>query len=133
MAITLNNGRQNTLVANLDVALADMTSAAVEPAIKLPYNSVVTGGFVNVTEVWDSTTSDALDIGHSDDDDEYTTTPIDLQVLGVTALIVTGYKNTGGLDIDFIWTSGGGVPATGTATVVVEYYIDGRATEVQTT
>jgi hypothetical protein len=133
MAITLNNGRQWPLVINQDLALADFTSTVAETIAKLPVNSVVTGGYINVTEVWNSTTSDALDIGHSDDDDEYTTTPVDLQALGVTALVLTGYKNTGGLDLIGTWTSGGGTPTTGTATLYVEYIIADRATEIQTT
>jgi len=133
MAITLNNGRQSPLVINQDLALADFTTTVALVIAKLPYNAVVTGGYINVSEVWNSTTSDVLDIGHSDDDDEYTTTAVDLQALGVTALILTGYENTGGLDLIGTWTSGGGTPTTGTAELYVEYIISGRATEVQTT
>ena len=133
MAISLNNGRQNPLVVNQDLVLADFVTTVALTIAKLPFNSVVTGGFINVTEVWNSTTSDVLDIGHSDDDDEYTTTAVDLQALGVTALVLTGYSNTGGLDLIGTWTSGGGTPTTGIATLYVEYIISDRATEVQTT
>ncbi len=129
---TLNNGRQNTLVAYTDLALADLATTVAATFAKLPYNSIVTGGFFAVTEVWNSTTSDVLDLGHSDDDDEYTPTPINLQALGVTALTVTGYVNTGGLDLIATWTSGGGTPSTGAGYLVLEYIITGRATEVQT-
>lgn len=133
MTISLNNGRQNALVAEQDLALADFTTGVALEVMKLPYNSIVIGGFINVTEVFNSTTSDVLDLGHSDDDDEYSPTPINLQALGVTALTVTGYVNTGGLNLIGTWTSGGGTPTTGTAKLVVQYIIEDRATEVQTT
>ena len=133
MTIALNNGRQNPLVVNQDIVLADLTTAVAAAIAKMPVNSMVTGGFFVVTEVWNSTTSDALDFGHTDDDDEYTPTAVDLQALGVTALALTGYHNTGGLDLIGTWTSGGGTPTTGAGALVLEYIITNRATEVQTT
>lgn len=131
MTYAFDNGRQTPLVAIAQLALADFTTTVAKAVVKMPVNSVITGGYINVTQVWNSTSSDAADLGHTGDDDKYSATPLDLQSLGVTALDVTGYVNTGGLDLNLTWTSGGGTPSTGAATLVVEYIIVNRATEVQ--
>ena len=99
MALVLNNGRQNPLVVVQDIVLADLASTVAKTVAKMPINSMVTGGYFVVTEVWNSTSSDALDFGHSDDDDEYTATAVNLQALGITALTLTGYLNSSGYDI----------------------------------
>lgn len=130
MSVTLNPGRQEVIAAKIAVGYADIDSdtAGAEPVIQVPAGAIVVGGYVNVTEAFDSTTSDALDVGDGDDDDRYSATPIDLQSTGVTALDVTGYKYTTQDTIDVEWTAG----ATGTATagafeIVVQYIVDGRA------
>lgn len=130
MAITKSPGRQEIVAARKVVAYSDPAddTGASEALIEVPAGAIVIGGYVYVSTAFDSTTSDALDIGDGDDVDRYTATPIDLQSTGVTALDVTGYKYTAQDNIDIQWTAG----STGTATagqfeVVVEYIVEGRA------
>lgn len=145
MAITKDSGRQTPLVAVLDVGYADLTgldATAVE-AIDLPSGAVVTNGWVSVTEVFNSTTSDVLDVGDDADVDRYTTTaPLDLTALGtyhfdnmgdiVTVKTGGGYRYTVSNTIDVIHTGGTADTATtGAFTLYVEYYIEDRANEVQ--
>jgi len=125
-----NHGRQYPLVVTQDVTLDQLTTATVVPAIKIPAGARVIGGGILVTEVFDSTTSDSLDIGDGGDDDRYTSTIRNLQTLGYTALTITGYKYTQSDYIDLLWTSGGGTPTTGAFTAIVEYVIDGRTNEM---
>lgn len=132
MAFSLNNGRQNTLVASAAIAFDDAATAIVTPVVKLPYNSVVTGGFIIVDTAWDSGTSDAFALGDTSVTNRHLSA-VDLQSTGVTALTITGYVNTGGLDLDAIQTKAGAAAAAGAARIYVEYIITDRATEVQTT
>lgn len=133
MAITFKNGRQSPLVAEGAFAFGDLTSGTGASFIKLPYNSVVLGGYIIVDTVWNSATSDVVDLGDTTDPDRYTTSAVDLTALGLTALTLTGFINTGGLDFDAEWTGVSTAPTTGAARVYVEYMITDRATEVQTT
>lgn len=133
MAISFDSGRQSPLVAEGAFTYADLVSGTGSAIIKLPYNSVVVGGFIVVDTVFDSVTSDVVDIGDSTDPDRYTASPVDLTAAGATLLSLTGYVNTGGLDIEAEWTGVGGSTSQGAARVFVVYIIDGRATEVQTT
>jgi len=125
-----NHGRQYPLVAIQDFALADLTSGSAVAAVKLPGNARVIGGGVVITEVFNSTTSDAIDVGDGDNDDRYSDTAVDGQALGYTPLDITGYKYTTQDFIDLKWTSGGGSPSTGTGYLIVMYTVDDRANEV---
>lgn len=130
MAITKNPDRQDILVSRTEIGFADMVSdaAVAEEMVVVPDGAIVIGGYVLVTEAFDSTTSDVLDVGDGGDDDRYSATPIDLTALGVNDLDVTGYKYLTKDTIDGEWTAG----STGTATagafeIVVEYIIEGRS------
>ena len=130
MAITLDPNRQEVISAQVTITYATLTSdiAAAEGVIQVPEGARVVGGHINVTEVFDSTTSDALDIGDGGDDDRYTATPIDLQAAGATALDVTGYTYTAQDNIDVEWTAGStGTATQGIAVITVLYVVDGRA------
>ena len=134
MAITKNGARQDILVAELTVTYDDPTSdaAVAVPLIDLPANAVVVGGMVVVDTVFNSTTSDVLDLGDGADDDRYTASQINLQALGMTALTITGYKYTAGDTVDMEWTAGStGTATTGQFRVILHYVIEGRALENQ--
>jgi hypothetical protein len=124
-----NHGRQWALVAMQDFELSQLEDGVAVAAVKLPYGARVTGGGVIITEVFDSTTSDALDIGDGDDADRYSSTPIDGQALGYTALDITGFKYSTIDYVDITWASGGGTPTTGKGVLIVEYLVDGKANE----
>lgn len=125
-----NHGRQWALVAMQDFELSELETGEAVAAVKVPYGARVVGGGVIITEVFDSTSSDTIDIGDGDDSDRYSSAPINGQALGYTALDVTGHKYTGTDYIDITWTSGGGTPSTGKGVLVVQYVVDGRANEV---
>ena len=130
MAITKNAGRQEVIAAKVTLTYATLSSdaAVAEGVIQVPEGAIVVGGFINVKTAFDSTTSDALDIGDGGDDDRYTATPIDLQSTGVTALDITGYQYTAEDNIDVEWTTGStGTATAGEAEIVVQYIVNGRA------
>ena len=130
MAITLKPGRQEVIAAQIEIkhdTLSD-DAAVAEAIMQVPEGARVVGGHINVTEVFNSTTSDVLDIGDGVDDDRYTATPIDLTSTGATALDVTGYTYTAQDNIDVEWTAGStGTATTGEATITILYIVSGRA------
>jgi len=130
MAITKKVGRQEVIAARVDITHDTLSSdaAVAEGVIQVPEGAVVVGGHIFVTEVFNSTTSDVVDIGDGVDDDRYTATPVDLTALGSTALDSAGYKYLTEDDIDVEWTAGStGTATTGEATITVLYVVDGRA------
>lgn len=131
MSITKNSGRQYPLVEKVAIGHADLTSGSAVEAIDLPPNATVIGGEFVVETVWDSATSDVADIGDGVDDDRYTSSQIDLQSAGRTALTLTGYKYTGKDTIDITWTGVGGSLTQGSAYLLIQYVIDDRANENQ--
>lgn len=125
-----NQGRQWPLVAMQDFSLSEMENGAAVAAVKLPAGARVIGGEVVITEVFNSTTSDGIDVGDGDDPNRYSSTAVNGQALGRTALTLSGYKYTAPDTIDLTWASGGGTPTTGAGVLIVQYVMDGRANEV---
>lgn len=126
MSLKLQSGRQPPLLAYIDVVLADLVTAVAKNLIELPHGAVVIGGGVVVTQVFNSTTSDVLDIGDAGVANRYKN-DVDLQALGLTALVPTGYITTAPTKITGTWVSGGGTPTTGAFRLWVEYYVQGRS------
>lgn len=124
------HSRQYPLVAMQPFELSQLTAGSATVAVKIPAGARVIGGGVMITEVFNSTTSDGLDIGDDGDDDRYTATAVNGQALGYTALTITGYKYTTTNTIDILWASGGGSPSTGEGLLIVQYVMDGRGNEV---
>lgn len=131
MSITKLAGRQeviSTSPVTLSFDTLSSDAAVAEAVIDLPANAIVVGGELIVDTAFDSTTSDVLDIGDGVDDDEYTSSQIDLQTAGRTALTLTGYKYTTPDTIDVEWTAGStGTATAGSARLIVQYIVDGRA------
>jgi hypothetical protein len=124
-ALKLASGRQEPTLSYIDVVLANLATTVAKSLIEVPAGAVITKGGVVVSEVFNSTTSDVAEFGDAADPNRYLTT-IDLQSLGVTALVPTGYVYTAPTKIDVVWTSGGGVPTTGKFRLWVLYYVTGR-------
>ena len=78
------------------------------------------------TEVFNSSTSDVLDVGDAGSENRYLN-DASLQALTRVALVPTGYVNTAPTLITVRWVSGGGTPTTGKVTLRVEYYVRGRS------
>lgn len=123
--LKLQQGVQPTRWKWIDVVLANHASAVNLPVINLPAGAIVTGGFVIVTQVFNSTSSDVLDIGDQTTENRYKN-DINLQALGYTAIVPTGFVvPIGGTQIIAQWTSGGGTPTTGTYTLAIAYIVRG--------
>lgn len=125
-ALRLKSGRQSVVSAYMDVVLGNHATTVALDEIEVPQGAVVVGGGVTVTEVFNSTSSDVLDIGDSGTANRYKN-DVDLQALGFTALVPTGYVYTAPSKIKGVWVSGGGSPTTGAYTLRVDYIVRGRA------
>jgi hypothetical protein len=124
-----NFGRQYVLSATQTIDYTDLANGSAEVVLDVRPGTRVVGGFLLVDTVWDGTTP-TLDLGDGIDPDRYTATPVDLATAGVTALDVTGYKYVESDTIDgtLVVT---GTPTQGSATLVIQYIIDGRSNEVE--
>ena len=131
MAITAAQTTQYPVVAEIEFTYADLTSGTVEDLCQIPAGATVVGGEIIVDTAWDSGTSDTFDIGDGADDDRYTSTIIDLQATGRTALTLTGYQYTETDTIDGTPTSAGTAATAGAARVHIMYVVEGRGHEVQ--
>jgi len=124
------DGRQEKVVAGpTTLTYANMAddTGTVEALFGVPAGATVCGGYIVVDTAFDSTTSDVLDIGDGVDPDRYTSTPINLQATGATALTIDGYEYPAGDAIDIGWTAGStGTATAGSARVWVEYIVDKR-------
>ncbi len=127
MSITKNSGRQEAIVAYVDVNLADLATGVDVAAIDLPPNAVVIGGDIVGTEVFNSTSTDVVDVGDSASENRYLN-DASVHTAIRTALVPTGYVTLPTTrTITVRWTSGGGTPTTGKFRLTVEYYVLKRA------
>lgn len=105
--------------------------AGVNDLLSIPGNAIVTGGAVIVQTAWDSGTTATLDIGNSEEDDEYTGTAVDLTTVGITQLDVTGYQYPTPDVLIGTFAETGDAAEAGEALLYVEYIIEGRGGEIQ--
>ena len=127
MPIKKNAGRQELIVAYVDIAAADPGYAAAEDVLDLPGNAVIVGGDVTVIEAWGAAAT--LKLGDALDDDRYTTAAVNLAALGRTALAVTGHVHPVAQSLKALVTGAAG--AQGLARVCVQYYVKGRSAFTQ--
>lgn len=131
MAIKKNSGRQQLIVASVDINFADLVSGADLPAIDLPRNAVVTGGDVVVTTAFNSATSDVLNVGDASTGNRYLNAQ-SIAAAGRTALAATGFTTTNGEPaVTVRWTGTGAAPTAGALRVCVHYYVKNRAAFAQ--
>lgn len=131
MPITKNSDRQYELCAIVDFTFADLADSTAENAIELPSDCIVTGGHIYISEAFDSTTSDSIVIGDTDDPDEYLGAT-SIAATGLTALVPTGVKLAAGKSITMTHTAGVADTATaGIGQLVVYYVRQGRSNENQ--
>lgn len=124
--LKLHSGRQTPRWAYIDVVLANLATGVSLNGIQVPAGAIVVDGWASVTEVFNSTSSDVLDIGDSGVGNRYKN-DVNLQALGLTKLVPTGYIYTVPTILLFNWVSGGGTPTTGKVTVAVCYIVRGFA------
>jgi len=109
-------------------AFDDFVTTVVTDFCTLPVGAVVVAGELNVTTAWDITTS-TIDIGYDDDPDEYTSSPLDLEVVAATSLTLTGYQVVIGDDEEIKVTIISTAPTAGEANVFLNYSDTVRADE----
>ena len=128
MPITIQNGRQWPVVATVDFVYADLLDGVESTGIlKLPINSIVLSGVVNVTEAWNSTTTDTITVANGG----AVLAAGDLQATGQLALTPDGSKNLVETDVTLQWDqTGGDADTVGIGQLAVTYIIDGKANEV---
>lgn len=119
MAITKDYNRRGVASASVSFGFADLTAAGSDAALQLPGGAVVTGGFLVVDEIFNSTTN-TLSIGDALLATRHGTT-INLKTLGVTPLTVTGYQTLTEADLKVAYALTGGASTTGKCRLVVEY------------
>jgi|LWDU01.1.fsa_nt_gi hypothetical protein len=128
-----DSGRQWPIAAEVsftyDPDNGGPAEAIASAAIDIPTYATVIGGGVIVDVAWDSATSAALDIGDDLVPNRYSTS-VDLKVLGYTSLDLDGFKYPGQNTIDVVLTNVG-TPTVGSARLVVQYAIEGKANETQ--
>lgn len=135
MATTkVNVGRQTVLAAKREFVLGDLTEGVATPLIYLKPGTRILRGFLDITEAFDSTSTDTIDVGDTEtpDPDRYTANPISVHATGLTALtapVADGVISTAEA-ITVTWESGGGSPTAGAGLLYVEYIEDARVTEL---
>ena len=130
MAITKNGGRQWPLVAKVDFGFADFAgqSGVALSAIDIPADASVTAARLTITEVFNSATSDAIDVAGAG----ISLAAVNAQALGSTAdTSIDSTASTAVTAVTLEWTGVGAVPTTGAGHLIVEYIQDGKANEVQ--
>lgn len=126
MAITKKAGRQEIIAAKVDFTFGTGADVAVQgtyPAIDVPAGAIVVGGYLNITDATTATVD--VNVGDGGSTTRYASA-VDGAATGRTALTLTGYKYTTPDTIDVVITVADPA-AAGTAELVVEYIVDGRA------
>lgn len=132
MAATKNPSRQCEEVATCDFTYADLTSAAYAAMVDLPLGAIVTGGFLAITTLFDSATTDKFSIGDKIGDANATAATYAAQTADITAtgqavaITPTGIEMTAASTVGVVWTGAGTAPSAGAGKLVVRYIIDGR-------
>lgn len=132
MPITKKSGRQDKVVASVDFTFSDIVSGAYAAAVDLPLNSVVTGGSLFITTLFNSATTDVFSIGSQLGSatavaTTYSATSADITAVGrAVSIVPTGIKTTDSSTVGVVWTGAGAAPTTGVGRLLVDYIIDGR-------
>jgi hypothetical protein len=129
MPISKDFNRRDVSTAMVSFGFADLTAGSFDNAIQLPGGSIVTGGFLVVDEVFNSTTN-TLSIGDALLATRHGTT-INLKALGVTQLTVTGYETLTEADLRVAYALTGAASTTGKARLYVEYCETDKSTWTQ--
>ena len=127
MAITTNPSRQEVIIAYVDLDNADMANNTSYDVIELPANSVVVKSELIITETWNSSTSDVIDVGDASLATRYIN-DANLQAGGLINLTPTGFVTTATQNfIRVRWTFVGTRATTGKIRLQVAYFVLGRS------
>ena len=135
MANLKNSGRQYLLAAEqvfdtTDIAAATAGVLQLIPA--LPSNAVLIRGGVLIETAFNAGTASTLNVGLVGGSATAFGTALNLKQAAGTFIPLTGvpYKDLSGADITLAVTETGGASTAGSARVVFEYIVIGRANEV---
>lgn len=129
----MNVSRQYPLVGTQRFDVSQLESGVAVVVAKIPFNSILTGGFLLIDTAFDSNTSDSIIVG--DDGGDATADPnryltaTDVQATGRTALAPTGFQFATTGHLTLTWTgdgSGGDIASVGSGILVYEYITEGR-------
>lgn len=131
MAITKDSGRQNTKVAYIPFTYATLASG-VNEAVDIPAGAIVTGGCLVITTIFNSGTTDLLEVGDGVQDDDYLVAGAadNGSTAQYIAFTPTGYQYTANDSIDIKWTPVGTAATAGAGYMIVEYIVPGRAESI---
>lgn len=133
MAITKDSARQEIISAHVPFAFGDVVQATYVPAVDLPVGAIVVSGYLAITTLFDSATTDKFSIGDKEGSagavaTTYAAQSADVTVAGTSIPIVpTGHEYASPATVGVVWTGAGAVPANGAGILVVNYVVDGRA------
>ncbi len=130
MTITLKNGRQTPLCAEVAFGFADLPTAVSVKAFNLPANAQIVGGAIIVDTAWDTGTTATVNVGDSVTANRYGSA-VNLKAAARTPLTLTGFINGAGLDLNLTSALVGTAATVGGGRIQIMYVIQDRATEVQ--
>ncbi len=132
MAATKNPSRQCEEVAICEFTYADLTSGSYDAMVDLPLGAIVTGGFLAITTLFNSATTDKFSIGDKIGTASATATTYAAQTSDITAtgqavaITPTGIEMTAASTVGIVWTGAGTAPSAGAGTLFVKYIIADR-------
>ena len=130
MSITKDSGRQDRLVAMVEIGFADIATGVAAAAVELPGGAIVVGGAVTVITAFNSGTSDVLDVGDSVSANRYLNDG-NIHTAGRIPLVPTGYVMPNAGDVSVTLTAVGAAATAGSVRLEVEYVVEGRASTNQ--
>ena len=130
MALTKTSGRQPVLSATIPFTFEDFTSGVAVEAIDLPGGAYIVGGEVVITTAFNTSSSDALEVGDSSAVNALKSS-FSVQSTGITALVPYQGSIATKDAVTLELTSVGTAATAGAGFLRVSYVIDGRATDVQ--
>lgn len=104
-------------------------TSGVFDIINMPINAQVVGGDIAVETVSDETGTATISLGDSSSATRYANA-VNLKAAARTALTITGFRNTSGLNLRMTLANQNGNAAAGVVVITVLYVIEGRACEV---
>lgn len=129
-----DHGRQYPLWAYQEVTLADLSSAASIEVIDLPPNAVIIGGFSEVTEAFNDSTTYVANIGITGTATAFETGQDLTSLTNPAVEFAAGlFTNTGatGTAVTMAATAGTGDATAGKVRIGVGYILPNRANENQ--
>ena len=133
MSATKNANRQCEEVAICEFDYADLTSGSYDAMVDLPIGAIVTGGFLAITTLFNSATTDKFSIGDKIGSASATATTYAAQTADITAtgqavaITPTGIEMTAASTVGIVWTGAGTAPSAGAGILVVRYIIADKA------